>query len=141
MALMQQDEVNAQHAHVRPVVRYRQVTKAFGDVVVLRDIDLDIAPGEKVTIIGPSGSGKTTLIRMLMTLERPTSGTIEVDGEPLWHQVTGGKQVPASEQHLRRVRGKIGMVFQQFNLFPHMTAVHNVMEGLTTVLKRPRRGV
>jgi polar amino acid transport system ATP-binding protein len=138
VALVQQDERNAQQADAQPVVRYRQVTKAFGDLVVLRDIDVDIAPGEKVTIIGPSGSGKTTLIRMLMTLERPTSGTIEVDGEPLWHQVIGGKRVPAREQHLRRVRGKIGMVFQQFNLFPHMTAAHNVMEGLTTVLKRPR---
>jgi polar amino acid transport system ATP-binding protein len=109
----------------RPIVRYKDVYKSFGDVEVLKGINLDIAPGEKVALIGPSGSGKTTLIRMLMTLEKPTSGMIEVDGTPLWHMEVNGRLVPANEKHLRKVRKNIGMVFQHFNLFPHMTVLKN----------------
>jgi polar amino acid transport system ATP-binding protein len=101
---------------------------------VLRDFDLNIGKNEIVAIIGPSGSGKTTLVRMLMTLEKPTSGTIEVDGEYLWHKKAGNKLVPADEKHLRRVRSKIGMVFQQFNLFPHMKILRNVTEAPVHVL-------
>lgn len=118
-----------------PMVRYKRVHKSFGDLHVLRGIDLNVCPGEKVTIIGPSGSGKTTLIRLLMTLEKPTSGTIEVGGELLWHRQLNGTLVPADERHLRRIRSRIGMVFQQFNLFPHMTALRNVSEALVTVNK------
>jgi polar amino acid transport system ATP-binding protein len=110
------------------------VSKAFGHTVVLRELDLDIAPAEKVAIIGPSGSGKTTVLRLLMTLERPDSGTIKVDGDYLWHEERNGRLVPASQQHLRMVRGKIGMVFQQFNLFPHMRVLHNVIEAPIHVL-------
>lgn len=122
----------------RPIVSYRKVTKSFGDRVVLNELDLDIAPGEKVALIGPSGSGKTTIARLLMTLEKPTSGTIEVDGDMLWHMKRQGALVPANEQHLHRVRGKIGMVFQHFNLFPHMTILRNVTEALIHVLKLPK---
>ncbi|GIN21561.1 ectoine/hydroxyectoine ABC transporter ATP-binding protein EhuA [Siminovitchia fordii] len=118
----------------RPIVRYRDIRKSFGDFEVLKGLDLDIKQGEKITIIGPSGSGKTTIIRMLMTLEKPTSGTIEVDGEPLWHEEVKGELVPAREKHLRKVRGKIGMVFQQYNLFPHMTILKNVTEAPIHVL-------
>ncbi|GAB7389039.1 ectoine/hydroxyectoine ABC transporter ATP-binding protein EhuA [Bacillaceae bacterium] len=118
----------------KPIVRYRKVSKSFGDLQVLREIDLDVAPGEKVAIIGPSGSGKTTLIRLLMTLERPTSGTIEVDGELLWHKKVKGRLVPADEKHLHRIRGKIGMVFQQFNLFPHMNVLRNCTDAPVHVL-------
>jgi polar amino acid transport system ATP-binding protein len=110
---------------IQPIVRYKDVCKSFGDVDVLKGINLDIAPGEKVALIGPSGSGKTTLIRMLMTLEKPTSGMIEVDGTPLWHMEVNGRLVPADEKHLRKVRKNIGMVFQHFNLFPHMTVLKN----------------
>lgn len=117
-----------------PIVRYRQIGISFGDNEVLKGIDLDIAPGEKVAVIGPSGSGKTTLARILMTLEEPTSGTIEVDGEQLWHKEVNGKLVRADEKHLHRVRGKIGMVFQHFNLFPHMTILRNVTEAPMRVL-------
>ncbi len=102
---------------------------------MLKEIDLDIAPTEKVAIIGPSGSGKTTLIRLLMTLEKPTSGVIEVDGELLWHEKVNGKLVSAGEKHLHRVRGKVGMIFQQFNLFPHMKVLRNVTEGPIHVLR------
>jgi len=120
--------------YILPVVRYRDIHKAFGDLEVLKGIDLDIAPGEKIAIIGPSGSGKTTLGRLLATLEQPTSGTIEVEGEPLWHEERKGKLVPAGEKHLHRMRKNIGMVFQHFNLFPHMTILRNVMEAPIRVL-------
>ena len=112
-----------------PVVRYRKVSKTFGDNEILKEIDLDIAPGEKIAVIGPSGSGKTTLARLLMTLEEPTSGTIEVDGQLLWHKEVKGKLVRADEKHLHQMRGKIGMVFQHFHLFPHRTILQNVTEA------------
>ena len=101
-----------------PIVKYRGINKYFGDHHVLKDIDFDLYPGERVAIIGPSGSGKTTMARVLMTLEKPDSGTIEVGGRHLWHKEVDGKLVPADEKHLHEVRGDIGMVFQHFNLFP-----------------------
>jgi len=107
-------------------VRFERVTKRFGDLVVLDELDMDVAPGEKVVIIGPSGSGKTTILRVLMTLERPEGGTVEVGGEHLYHEARNGDLVPASDKHIRQVRRKISMVFQHFNLFPHMTALDNV---------------
>lgn len=122
----------------RPIVSYRNIHKSFGDLHVLRGVDLDIHPGEKVAVIGPSGSGKTTIARLLMTLEEPTEGMIEVDGELLWHEKRGGKLVRAGEKHLHRVRGKIGMVFQHFNLFPHMTIMRNCMEAPVHVLGLPK---
>lgn len=112
-----------------PVVRFRQVTKRYGPLTVLDRLDLDVAEGEMVSIIGPSGSGKTTVLRVLMTLEQIDEGVIELGGEPLSHMTHGGRLVPADERHLRRLRGQIGMCFQQFNLFPHMTALGNCMEG------------
>lgn len=117
-----------------PIVRFDKVTKSFGDLVVLRELDLQVGPDEKIAIIGPSGSGKTTILRVLMTLEKPDSGKIYVDGEPLWHKEVGGKLMPADERHLRRVRGNIGMVFQHFNLFPHMKVLRNVTEAPIYVL-------
>lgn len=124
-----------------PIVRFDKVTKAFGELVVLNQLELDVAPAEKIAIIGPSGSGKTTILRVLMTLEKPNSGVIYVEGEPLWHVEKDGKLVEAGERHLRKVRGKIGMVFQHFNLFPHMTALENVSEAPISVLKHSRAEV
>ena len=121
-----------------PMVRFAGVTKRYGSLVVLDQLDLDVAPNEKVAIIGPSGSGKTTVLRMLMTLERIDGGVIWVDGEPLTHEQRNGQLVPAREAHLRRVRGKIGMVFQHFNLFPHMSALRNCMEAPMYVLGMSR---
>jgi len=112
-----------------PMVRFAGVTKRYGALTVLDSLDLEIARNEKVAIIGPSGSGKSTLLRVLMTLDPLTGGTIEVDGEPLTHMRKNGELVPASVRHLRRVRSKIGMVFQSFNLFPHMTALANTIEA------------
>ncbi|MCE8006097.1 ectoine/hydroxyectoine ABC transporter ATP-binding protein EhuA [Aestuariivita sp.] len=117
-----------------PMVRFQQVRKSYGSLTVLDNLDLDVAPGEMVTIIGPSGSGKTTVLRMLMTLETINGGVIYVDGKPLTHMPKGGKLVPANERHLRNRRADIGMCFQHFNLFPHMTALENCMEGPVHVL-------
>lgn len=114
-----------------PIVEFRKVSKDFGDSAVLRGLNLTVETGEKLAIIGPSGSGKSTLLRLLMTLERPSSGDVFVDGERLWR---GGPDAKPDEKHLRRVRGKIGFVFQQFNLFPHMNVLRNVTEAPTHVL-------
>lgn len=124
-----------------PIVRYRDVHKSFGDVDVLKGINLDINPAEKVAIIGPSGSGKTTIIRMLMTLEEPTSGDIIVDGQNLWKMEKKGQMIRANEKHLRNVRGDIGMVFQHFNLFPHMTILENCMTAPIHVKKETKKEV
>ncbi len=123
----------------QPMVRFEGVTKRYGALTVLDDLNLEIKRGEKVAIIGPSGSGKTTVLRMLMTLERIDGGVIWVDGEPMTHMPKNGGMVPAEPRHLRRVRSKIGMVFQHFNLFPHMTALGNCIEAPMTVLGLPRR--
>ncbi|WP_313958410.1 ectoine/hydroxyectoine ABC transporter ATP-binding protein EhuA [Chelativorans salis] len=117
-----------------PMVKFDNVTKSYGTLTVLDSLNLEIAPNEKVAIIGPSGSGKTTVLRMLMTLERINDGVIYVDGDPLTHMQKNGKLVPADERYLRKVRGNIGMVFQHFNLFPHMSAMKNCMEAPIHVL-------
>lgn len=125
-------------AALQPVVRYRDIRKSYGETEVLGGIDLDLYPGEKVAVIGPSGSGKTTLARILMTLEHPTGGTIEVDGEQLWHRRVNGRMVRADEKHLHRVRSSIGMVFQHFHLFPHLSIIRNVTEAPVHVLNMPK---
>ncbi|MGH3096789.1 MAG: ectoine/hydroxyectoine ABC transporter ATP-binding protein EhuA [Streptosporangiales bacterium] len=119
-----------------PLVRFEKVVKQFGDNVVLRELDFDVQAREHVTLIGPSGSGKTTILRLLMTLEKLNGGHIWVDGQPLWHMHANGgnKLVPANEKHLRRMRKKIGMVFQHFNLFPNMSVLRNITEAPVHVL-------
>jgi len=109
-------------------IRLKQLRKQYGDLQVLRGIDLEIPAGQTVSVIGPSGSGKSTLLRLLMTLDRPSSGEILIDGESMWKDAQGREMGPNSP-HVRRVRGKIGMVFQHFNLFPHKTALGNVIEA------------
>jgi polar amino acid transport system ATP-binding protein len=122
----------------QPMVRFENVSKRYGALTVLDGLDLDIQRGEKVSIIGPSGSGKTTVLRMLMTLETINDGVIWVEGEPLTHMRRNGKLVPADLAHIRKIRAKIGMVFQSFNLFPHMTAMANCIEAPMTVLGMKR---
>ncbi|RWO55601.1 ectoine/hydroxyectoine ABC transporter ATP-binding protein EhuA [Mesorhizobium sp.] len=122
----------------QPMVRFDNVSKRYGALTVLDGLNLDIARGEKVSIIGPSGSGKTTVLRMLMTLETINDGVIRVEGEPLTHMERNGKLVPADLAHIRKIRAKIGMVFQSFNLFPHMTAMQNCIEAPITVLGMKR---
>lgn len=115
----------------QPIIRFENVVKRFGDITVLDSLNLNVKQGEKVTIIGPSGSGKSTVLRILMTLESINSGVIHVAGQPLWHEIKNHELVPASEQHLRNMRKEMGMVFQQFNLFPHMTVRRNITEALS----------
>jgi polar amino acid transport system ATP-binding protein len=117
-----------------PMIVFDGVEKRFGDHVVLRDLDFTVAPGEHVCLIGPSGSGKTTILRLLMTLENVDAGTIRVGGEYLSHLERDGALVPADEKYRRTVRKRIGMVFQQFNLFPNMTVRGNLIEAPTRVL-------
>lgn len=116
------------------IIDFDKVTKSFGDHVVLDQLSFNVQKGEKVTIIGPSGSGKSTVLRILMTLENIQDGHIFVDGAPLWHEQKNGALVAASEKHLRTMRKKMGMVFQQFNLFPHMTVARNITEAPVHVL-------
>jgi polar amino acid transport system ATP-binding protein len=117
-----------------PIIKFDKVVKRFGDVTVLDALDFNVQKGEKVTIIGPSGSGKSTVLRILMTLETIDEGVIHVAGKPLWHQYKNDGLVPASEEHLRAMRKEMGMVFQQFNLFPHMTVRRNITEAPVQVL-------
>jgi polar amino acid transport system ATP-binding protein len=105
------------------------LTKRFGQNEVLRGIDLEVSQGERIAILGASGSGKSTLLRCLNFMEMPDGGTVTLDG----------KVIGRRESELTGVRQRIGMVFQQFNLFPHMTAVGNVMEGLRTVRRQSRQ--
>ncbi|ANN15555.1 ectoine/hydroxyectoine ABC transporter ATP-binding protein EhuA [Amycolatopsis orientalis] len=120
------------------MIRFSRVVKRYGDHVVLRDLDFTVAPGEFVSLIGPSGSGKTTILRLLMTLERVDGGTIEVSGDYLSHMKRGGKLVRPDEKYLRAVRKRIGMVFQQFNLFPNMNVLRNITEAPVHSLGVPR---
>ncbi len=117
-----------------PIIKFDNVVKRFGDVTVLDSLNFEVQKGEKVTIIGPSGSGKSTVLRILMTLESINEGVIHVAGKPLWHEYKNDELVPASEAHLREMRKEMGMVFQQFNLFPHMTVRRNVTEAPVQVL-------
>ena len=111
-----------------PLVVLENVNKHFGELHVLRDINLSVNAGEVVVIIGPSGSGKSTLCRTINRLETIDSGRILVNGQPL----------PAEGRALARLRSDVGMVFQSFNLFPHMTVLENITLGPTKVLKIPR---
>jgi polar amino acid transport system ATP-binding protein len=116
------------------MIHFDGVLKKFGDTVVLDGLDFAVKPGEFVTLIGPSGSGKTTILRLLMTLEQVTDGKIWVGGECLSHMKRGERMVPADDKHQRVVRKRIGMVFQQFNLFPNMKVLQNITEAPIRVL-------
>ncbi|ALG13283.1 ectoine/hydroxyectoine ABC transporter ATP-binding protein EhuA [Kibdelosporangium phytohabitans] len=119
-------------------IDFKNVSKRFGDNVVLDGMSFGVANGERVTLIGPSGSGKTTILRMLMTLTKPDSGTIAIDDEFLWHERRGDELVPASEAHTRKVRSRVTMVFQQFNLFPNMKVLRNITEAPIHVLGKQK---
>jgi polar amino acid transport system ATP-binding protein len=124
-----------------PLLRVAGLHKRFGSDEVLKGIDLDVMPGERIAILGASGSGKSTFLRCLNFMELPSAGRIELDGEAIGNPRNGRNGAGAmvySESELTRVRQRVGMVFQQFNLFPHMTALGNVMEGLRTVKRMDR---
>jgi polar amino acid transport system ATP-binding protein len=108
---------------------FENVKKTYGDLIVLDDFNFHVDPNEAVAIIGPSGSGKTTILRLLMTLEKMQEGLVYIDDEPINMMKVNDKLVPVSNSYIRRIRSKIGMVFQNFNLFPHMTALQNCIES------------
>ncbi|MHA7269884.1 amino acid ABC transporter ATP-binding protein [Arthrobacter sp. HLT1-20] len=118
-----------QSAPASHAISIRNLKKSFGPIEVLKDISLDVEPGEVVCIIGPSGSGKSTLLRCVNLLEVPTSGTICVGSEEITHP----------DAYLDGIRQRIGMVFQSFNLFPHLTVLENLTIAQRGVLKRPKK--
>jgi polar amino acid transport system ATP-binding protein len=118
------------------ILRVRGLIKRFGKHEVLHDIDLEVERGERIAILGASGSGKSTLLRCLNFMELPTAGRVELDGRSVGE--AHAKGIAYRESELTAVRQRVGMVFQQFNLFPHMTAIGNVMEGLRTVRRQSK---
>jgi polar amino acid transport system ATP-binding protein len=121
-----------------PLVRVRGLTKSFGDNQVLKGVDLDVMKGQVVSVIGASGSGKTTLLRCVNLLETYDGGSIQVDGVEVGYSEANGRRRPRGERELARIRADIGMVFQLFNLFPHLTARDNVVLGLRKVRRMDR---
>ena len=117
------------------MVSIRNLHKQYGKLEVLKGVDLDIAPGEVVCIIGPSGSGKTTLLRCVNFLETYQDGRIYVDGQLVGYREQNGQLKPAPEKEIAKLRTETAMVFQQFNLFPHMTALRNITFGPMKVRK------
>ncbi len=120
------------------MIQLEGIHKSFGHNHVLRGVSLSIDRGEVVCIIGPSGSGKSTLLRCINYLEQPEQGRITIDGQNVYREITGGKVRNYSTKQIAATREKIGMVFQQFNLFPHLTALQNVMEAPRQVKRVPK---
>ena len=112
----------------QPMVSIQHLSKHFGDLEVLRDVNLDVARGEVVVVLGPSGSGKSTMLRCINLLEKPTGGHIFIEG----------KEITDPKMNVDKLREHVGMVFQQFNLFPHLSAKRNVMLAQRKVLKRSK---
>ncbi len=124
----------ARQAGVAGVIRVRQLEKSYAQTTVLKGIDLDVAPGEVISVIGPSGSGKSTLIRCLNLLETPTGGSVEVLGQTLFDK----GRIVVNKSELQRYRARAGMVFQSFNLFPNMSALANVSLAQVHTLGRAK---
>ncbi|WP_435643969.1 amino acid ABC transporter ATP-binding protein [Streptomyces sp. H49] len=120
------------------MVDIRSVHKSFGSLDVLKGIDLQVRTGEVTVVLGPSGSGKSTLLRTINHLEKADRGEITVDGAPVGYRRTGDRLYELPEREVLRRRTKIGFVFQNFRLFPHLTVLDNVVEAPVSALKRPR---
>jgi len=125
----------------KPVIEVNDLHKSFGSLEVLKGISLAARQGEVISLIGSSGSGKSTLLRCINMLEVPDRGTVAIDGETIALTGTGPRRHPASESQLRRIRSELGMVFQSFNLWAHMSIIENVMEAPVHVQKRNREEV
>lgn len=121
-----------------PMVAAEKVRKSFGQLEVLKGVDFVVHPGEVVCLIGPSGSGKSTFLRCINHLERVDRGRIWVDGEVVGYEQRGSRLYELSDKQVCRRRTQIGMVFQQFNLFPHMTVLDNLIEAPRRALREPR---
>jgi polar amino acid transport system ATP-binding protein len=120
-----------------PTIRVEHLYKRFGSAEVLRDISLDIKRSEVLCIMGPSGSGKSTLLRCISLLEVYSAGRVYIEGELLGFREEGGRLISDRQRNIDRIRRNLGMVFQQFNLWPHMTALRNVTEALVLVKRIP----
>ncbi|TMD62782.1 MAG: ectoine/hydroxyectoine ABC transporter ATP-binding protein EhuA [Chloroflexi bacterium] len=125
----------------REMVRAEKIVKRFGDLTVLNGVDLSVKRREVVVVIGPSGSGKTTLLRCINHLEKIDDGRIYIEGELMGYREKNGRLVEDSEANIARIRSQVGFVFQRFNLFPHMTALENVIEAPIHVLHESRAEV
>ncbi|SFE43695.1 amino acid ABC transporter ATP-binding protein, PAAT family [Actinacidiphila alni] len=123
----------------RPLVRIRGLRKSFGGHLVLDGIDLDVREGEVTVLLGPSGSGKSTLLRCVNHLERPDAGFVELGGEIVGYRPGRGRLHELRARSLTRQRAQVGMVFQQFNLFPHLTVLENITEAPVAVRGVPRK--
>src|SRR3989475_1262971 len=130
--------MSKQHINGIEMVRADKIVKHFGSLTVLDGIDLTVQRGQVVVIIGPSGSGKTTLLRCINHLEKIDSGRIYIEGEMIGYREVNSKLVEDREAAIARIRSQIGFVFQRFNLFPHMTALQNVIEAPIHVLHQPK---
>ncbi len=122
----------------RPLLRLQDVHKSYGAVSVLRGVSLNVDPGQVVCLIGPSGSGKTTLLRCVNYLESPEQGQVIVDGELIGHYTRAGRRTALPGRELAVQRAQIGMVFQHFNLFPHMTVLGNIVEAPVRIQRRSK---
>jgi polar amino acid transport system ATP-binding protein len=133
--------VESEERAVTELVRVENVYKSFGHLEVLKGIELTVGAGEVAVVIGPSGSGKSTLLRCINHLEKINAGRIWVDGELIGYRERGGKLHELREREVAAQRRSIGMVFQQFNLFPHMTVLENVMEAPVRLRRGPKPSV
>jgi polar amino acid transport system ATP-binding protein len=118
------------------MLKLEGVMKRFGDLEVLRGVDMEVTRGEVICILGPSGSGKSTLLRCVNLLEPPDGGRIELQGRQIYPELEAGGDDEIDKETLDQIRTRVGMVFQQFNLFPHKTALQNVTLAPSTVLDR-----
>ncbi len=125
-------------AGTNEMVRAEKIVKRFGSLTVLNGVDLSVKRGQVVVIIGPSGSGKTTLLRCINHLEKIDSGRIYIEGQLVGYREVNGRVVEDKEAAIAHMRSQVGFVFQRFNLFPHMTALDNVIEAPIHVLHQPR---
>ncbi|TAN25815.1 MAG: amino acid ABC transporter ATP-binding protein [Castellaniella sp.] len=121
-----------------PIVSIKGLHKNYGDLEILKGVDLDVQEGEVISIIGSSGSGKTTLLRCINLLEEFQSGEIRIDGRPIGYDIRNGRRIRNKESVIAKQRAMTGMAFQSFNLFPHFSALHNVTLGLVKVRGLPK---
>jgi polar amino acid transport system ATP-binding protein len=119
------------------MIRLEKICKSFGHLVVLRDVSLEVDKGEVVCVIGPSGAGKSTMLRCINHLETLNSGTIYIEDQPVYRYMRDGKLVIDREKRVEEIRSQVGMVFQSFNLFPHFTALENIMVSPLHVRREP----
>lgn len=124
-----------------PILEIKDLHKSFGSLEVLKGVTLDAKPGDVVSLIGSSGSGKSTLLRCINMLEVPNAGTVSIDGEEVALSPEGPNRHPTNADQLRRIRSELGMVFQSFNLWSHLTILENVMEAPLRVQKRKQEDV